>query len=130
MRCPRSFLFSLNLLHKLVTRVLNCFLFLLVFSFAFNDLKAADASVIVASVEGEVFSLSLEDEFQVTLYKSSVGKKIEENILFVNKLMRVFHDPDELALSIDSKLSKGSVHAFLSNGDFFGAKEKLLNYLS
>jgi hypothetical protein len=78
MRCTRSFLFSLNLLHKLFARVLNCFLFLLVFSFAFNYLKAADASVIVASVEGEVFSLSLEDEFQVTLDKSSVGKKIEE----------------------------------------------------
>jgi UDP-N-acetylmuramate: L-alanyl-gamma-D-glutamyl-meso-diaminopimelate ligase len=64
------------------------------------------------------------------LSNKEVGKKIEENILFVNKLMRVFHDPDELALSIDSKLSKGSVHVFLSNGDFLGAKEKLLTYLS
>ena len=41
-------------------------------------LDANDASVIVASVEGEVFSLSLEDDFQVTLDKSSIGKKVEE----------------------------------------------------
>ena len=64
------------------------------------------------------------------LSNKEVGKKIEGSTLFVNKLMRVFHDSDELALSIDSKLFEGSVHVFLSNGDFLGAKEKLLTYLS
>ena len=43
-----------------------------------HGLKAVEASVIVASVEGEVLSISVEDEFQVTLDSSSVGKKIEE----------------------------------------------------
>ena len=64
------------------------------------------------------------------LSNKEIGKEIKESTLFVNRLMRVFHDPDELALSLDSKLSEGSVHVFLSNGDFLGAKEKLLTYLS
>ena len=51
--------------------------------FLINDLEAVDASVIVASIEGEVFSLSIEDEFQVTLDSSSVGKKIEEKSILV-----------------------------------------------
>ena len=83
MRCNKSFLFSSNLSHKLFTSGLNYFLFLLVFSFTVIKLAAKDASVIVASVEGEVFSLSLEDDFQTTLDKSSVGKKVEEKSILI-----------------------------------------------
>ena len=50
-----------------------------------HGLEAVDASVIVASVEGEVLSISVEDEFQVTLDSSSVGKKIEEKSILVTK---------------------------------------------
>ena len=50
-----------------------------------HGLEAVEASVIVASVEGEVLSISVEDEFQVTLDSSSVGKKIEEKSILVTK---------------------------------------------
>ena len=42
------------------------------------NLGATEASVIVASIEGEVTSMSIEDELIVTLNSSSVGKKVEE----------------------------------------------------
>ena len=45
-----------------VLGTLFCFLGLLA-----HGLKAVESSVIVASVEGEVLSISVEDEFQVTL---------------------------------------------------------------
>ena len=65
---------------------LNFLLLFFLSSLATNDLEAVDASVIVASIEGEVFSLSIEDELQVTLDSSSVGKKIEEkSILMTGK---------------------------------------------
>lgn len=47
------------------------------------NLGAIEASVIVASVEGEVTSMSIEDEFIVTLNSSSVGKKVEEKSILV-----------------------------------------------
>ena len=48
-----------------------------------SELVAIEASVIVASVEGEVTSMSIEDEFTVTLTSSSVGKKVEEKSILV-----------------------------------------------
>ena len=83
---PKSFCLS----SILPTKMFLCgFKYLSLFfltQFLVNDLEAVDASVIVASVEGEVFSISIEDEFQVTLDSSSVGKKIEEkSILLTGK---------------------------------------------
>ena len=47
------------------------------------NLGATEASVIVASIEGEVTSMSIEDELIVTLNSSSVGKKVEEKSILV-----------------------------------------------
>ena len=46
-------------------------------------LSAVEASVIVASVEGTVTSMSIEDDFTVTLNSSSVGKKVSEKSILV-----------------------------------------------
>ena len=62
---------------------LHYFVFICLAKLVIVDLYAVDASVIVASVEGEVFSLSIEDDFQITLDSSSVGKKVEEKSIIV-----------------------------------------------
>ena len=50
---------------------------------SWSNLGAIEASVIVASIEGEVTSMSIEDDFIVTLNSSSVGKKVEEKSILV-----------------------------------------------
>ena len=47
--------------------------------FAVNKAGAVEASVIVASVEGDVSSILIKEDFKVTLDASSVGKKIDAN---------------------------------------------------
>ena len=83
---PKSFCLSSILPTKIFLCGFNYLSLFFLTHFLVNDLEAVDASVIVASVEGEVFSISIEDEFQVTLDSSSVGKKIEEkSILLTGK---------------------------------------------
>ncbi|MGY8713117.1 MAG: FecR family protein, partial [Verrucomicrobiia bacterium] len=83
---PKSFCLSSILPTKMFLCGFNYLSLFFLTQFLVNDLEAVDASVIVASVEGEVFSISIEDEFQVTLDSSSVGKKIEEkSILLTGK---------------------------------------------
>ena len=79
----QSFCFSSILSVKKLFSGLHYFVFICLAQFVVVDLEAVDASVIVASVEGEVFSLSIEDEFQITLDSSSVGKKVEEKSIIV-----------------------------------------------
>ena len=79
----QSFCFSSILSVKKLFSVLHYFVFICLAQFVVVDLKAVDASVIVASVEGDVFSLSIEDDFQITLDSSSVGKKVEEKSIIV-----------------------------------------------
>ena len=50
-----------------------------ILNFAVNKAGAVEASVIVASVEGDVSSISIKEDFKVTLDASSVGKKIDAN---------------------------------------------------
>jgi len=79
----QSFCFSSILSVKKLFSVLHYFVFICLAQFVVVDLKAVDASVIVASVEGDVFSFSIEDDFQITLDSSSVGKKVEEKSIIV-----------------------------------------------
>ena len=60
-------------------RFASCVLFCL----SVTKLLGIEASVIVASIKGEVSSFSIEDEFSITLDSSSVGKKVEEKSILV-----------------------------------------------
>ena len=56
------------------------------FVFGFIRLYAVDATIILASVEGDVSSLSVKDEFTLTLDDSSVGKTIDsDSVLLTGK---------------------------------------------
>ena len=73
---PRKFTFAFPISTESI--LLKCFfLFSFVHFLSFN-LIAETGTVIICSVEGEVSSLSIEEEFRVTLDVSSVGKKLEE----------------------------------------------------
>jgi hypothetical protein len=57
---------------------------------SFIEAKKVSPSVIVASIEGEVSSLNLEDEFKVQLGPTTVGKKINpKTILTTGKTGKV-----------------------------------------
>ena len=59
---------------------------LLLILFCSIRLNAVDATIILASVEGEVSSLSIKDDFKLTLDASFVGKKIDpDTVLFTGK---------------------------------------------
>jgi hypothetical protein len=60
-------------------RFASCVLFCL----SVTKLLGIEASVIIASINGEVSSFSIEDEFSITLDSSSVGKKLEEKSILV-----------------------------------------------
>ena len=54
--------------------------------FGFSRLYAVDATIILASVEGDVSSMSIKDEFTLTLDDSSVGKTIDsDSVLLTGK---------------------------------------------
>ena len=73
---PRKFTFAFPISTE---SILLKFFFLFSFvHFLSLNLIGETGTVIICSVEGEVSSLSIEEEFRVTLDVSSVGKKLEE----------------------------------------------------
>ena len=56
------------------------------FVFGFIRLYAVDATIILASVDGDVSSLSVKDEFTLTLDYSSVGKTIDSDSVLLTEI--------------------------------------------
>ena len=68
----------------------SCFLYFLLFSFAAHSASKVRPTVILASLEGTAHTLTLDDEFKVSLDQTSVGKKIpEKTILLTEKTARL-----------------------------------------
>ncbi|MBC8349375.1 MAG: hypothetical protein H8E24_12270, partial [Verrucomicrobia bacterium] len=57
------------------------FLCLLAIGLSHTAMAKVSATIILASVEGEVKALSLDEDLELTLDESSVGKSVDENFI-------------------------------------------------
>ena len=63
----------------------SCFLYFFLFSFAAHSASKVRPTVILASLEGTAHTLTLDDEFKVSLDQTSVGKKIPEKTILLTE---------------------------------------------
>jgi len=68
-------------------------------------------------------------EYVAFLVPKDSQSKLEEEKLFNKENMHVFYDSTKLVSALLSVLRPETVHVFLSNGDFYGAKDQLISKL-
>lgn len=68
-------------------------------------------------------------EYVAFLSSEDAQSRLEEEKLFNKENMHVFYNPNKLVSALLAVLRPETVHVFLSNGDFCGAKDQLISKL-
>ena len=68
-------------------------------------------------------------EYVAFLSSEDAQSRLEEEKLFNKENMHVFYSPNKLVSALLAVLRPETVHVFLSNGDFCGAKDQLISKL-